>query len=296
MSKPIPVFLNANAGVFSSSLSCEQMEDAAREAGFEAEVFATESREEMVSQLEKLVSQKRERIAVAGGDGTVALAVQVLAKTDTALGIIPQGTFNNFATSLNLPMDLSAALQVVSEGTPASVDLGCVETSTHKPRFFTEAAGVGLFADGLALYGKGSNKNFFRGVKALTRVLLSIRARRLNLVLDGEEDTHRAVMCTCANTFRMAQGVPVAPGAKLNDGMLDVIIVGDLSPSEILSYYKAFRTQTHFQLPKVTHARARRIEISGRRRWNVHCDDAFVGATPASVTAVAGALKVLLPG
>jgi diacylglycerol kinase (ATP) len=294
MSTPIPVFLNANAGVFSSSLSAEQMQIAAREAGVEVEPIVTDSTDEMTARLKQLVESKCERIAIAGGDGTVALATQVLARSSTALAIIPQGTFNNFATALRLPQDLPSALRVLREGEVRDVDLGCVEVSEHHPRFFTEAAGVGLFADGLALYGKGSNKNFLRGLKAITRVLLSFSARRLELSFDGEKYSERAVMCICANTFRMAQGVPVAPGAKLTDGALDVVLVGDLSPGEVLSYYHAFRAQTHLDLPKITHRRARKITISGRRHMNVHCDDAFVGTTPATISSQPGALKVLL--
>lgn len=294
MSTPIPIFLNANAGAFSSSLSIEQMQVAAREAELEAEIIATESSEEMIARLKEFVAQKCERVAVAGGDGTVALAAQVLARSETSLAIIPQGTFNNFATALRLPMDLPSALKVLKTGTVRAIDLGCVEVSNHAPRFFTEAAGVGLFADGLALYGKGSNKNFLRGLKAFTRVLMSVRARRLQLNFDGQEYTERAVMCICANTFRMAQGVPVAPGAKVTDGQLDVVLVGDLSIGEIVSYYRAFRAQTHLQLPKVTHVQAKQIKISGKRKWNVHCDDAFVGLSPASVSVQPGALKVLL--
>jgi diacylglycerol kinase (ATP) len=294
MSTPIPVFLNANAGVFSSSLSAEQMQAAAREAGLEVEPIITDSTDEMAARLKRFVEEKRERIGIAGGDGTVAIAAQVLARSETALGIIPQGTFNNFATALRLPQDLPSALRVLREGEARDVDLGCVEVCEHRPRFFTEASGVGLFADGLALYGKGSNKNFLRGFKAITRVLLSLRARRLELTLDGQKYSERAVMCICANTFRMAQGVPVAPEAKLTDGALDVILVGDLSPGEVLSYYRAFRAQTHLDLPKITHHRAKRITITGRRHMNVHCDDAFVGTTPATISSQPRALKVLL--
>lgn len=289
----IPILLNANAGVFSSSLSVEQMLTATQDAGLDAEPIATRSKAEMVKRLQYFVEQKYERVAVAGGDGTIALATQVLARTDTALGIIPQGTFNNFATALRLPTDLPSALRVIATGEARDIDLGCVKVAKYRARYFTEAAGVGLFADGLALYGKGSNKNFFRGLKAFTRVLLSLRARQLSLVLDGEEFTHRALMCTCANTFRMAQAVPIAPGAKLTDDTLDVVIVGDLSPGEILPYYRAFRSQTQASLPKVEHLRAKEIKITARRRINVHCDDAFVGLTPASISSAAGALKVL---
>lgn len=92
----------------------------------------------------------------------------------------------------------------------------------------------------------------------------------------------------------MAQGVAVAPDAKVTDGQLDVIVIGDLSVGEMLRYYRAFRAQTHLSLPKVSSYRAREIKVSSRRRLNVHCDDAFVGLTPATMIAQANAITVLV--
>src|SRR5690606_7897262 len=183
-----------------------------------AEVIATHSRKQMRAKIRELVKAEAPTIAVAGGDGTVALAVQELARSESTLGIIPQGTFNNFATALRLPLDLPSALRVLQSGETREVDLGQVEVASHGKRYFTEAAGVGLFADALALYGKGSNKNFSKGVRALTRLLFSFRARRLTLRIDGDTHIERAVMCTVANTYRMGQGVAIAPGAQVTDG------------------------------------------------------------------------------
>jgi YegS/Rv2252/BmrU family lipid kinase len=288
------ILLNASAGAFSSSVTTAQIETLSREIGLSAKVIGTRSRKDMRARIRELIKQKADVIAVAGGDGTVALAVQEVAGSGSTLGIIPQGTFNNFATALRLPQDLRSALRVLKEGEKRAVDLGQVEVASHGKRFFTEAAGVGLFADALALYGKGSNKNFSKGLRALLRLLFSFRAHRLTLRIDGETQIERAVMCTVANTYRMAQGMAVAPDAKVTDGKLDVVIIGDLSVGEMLRYYRAFRTQTHLQLPKVSYYHATEIKISARRRLNVHCDDAFVGLTPAIMTAQPDAINVLV--
>src|SRR5690349_9625514 len=120
------------------------MQRMAREIGLDVEVVAVESPHEMRWRIRQLVASGAERVGVAGGDGTVSLAVQELAHGDTALGIIPQGTANNFATALRLPQDLPSALRVLNEGNILAVGLGKVAG-----RYFTESAGVGLFADAL---------------------------------------------------------------------------------------------------------------------------------------------------
>jgi len=243
----------------------------------------------MAATIRRLVQERAPRVAVAGGDGTVALAVQELAHSDTVLGIIPQGTANNFATALRLPQDLPSALRVLVEGEVVEVDLGKVGS-----RYFTEAAGVGLFAETLALYGNGTNKDILRALYALTRVVLSLRPHRLRIEADGERHVERAVMCTAANTFRMGMSAPMAPGAKLTDGELDIVVVGDLSRKELVSYYRAIRAQTHLKLPKVSSFRAKEITIAAGRPMNVHCDDRVIGTTPVTIRAEPGALKVLV--
>jgi YegS/Rv2252/BmrU family lipid kinase len=284
------VLLNARAGPLHGHASQEEMRALAQAAGLDANFVATDSPDETRQTLRRLVADRAERVAVAGGDGTVALAAQELAYSDTVLGILPQGTANNFATALRLPQDLPSALRVLANGTVRAVDLGKVGD-----RYFTESAGVGLFADALTVYGARANKNVARAFYAILRVFLSARARRLHLILDGERVIERAVLCEVANSFRMAYAVPVAPGAKLTDGELDVVVVGDLNGvREMWAYYKAFRAQMHATLPKVHTFRAREVRIETRHTMNVHCDDKVIGTTPVTITAQPRALKVLV--
>lgn len=283
------ILMNSRAGALHVTASVDQVRRMVQEIGLDAEVIGTRSPKEMCQIIRRLVQSGAERIAVAGGDGTVALAAQELAHTQTALGIIPQGTANNFATALRLPQDLPSALRVLLDGEVRAVDLGKVND-----RYFTEAAGVGLFADALALYGSGTNKAIFRALVILVRLILALRAQRVRLIVDGEVHTERAVMCTAANAYRMAYAAAVAPGAKLTDGELDIIVVGDLTRGELLSYYRAIRAQMHLGLPKVTTFRAKEVTLLSARRRNVHCDDRVVGITPVTITAQPGALRVLL--
>jgi YegS/Rv2252/BmrU family lipid kinase len=280
--------MNANAGKLKLTAGPDEMRRMAGEVGLDCEIVETKSEDEMHATLDRLVAAGVGRVAVAGGDGTVNAAVQHLAKTNTALGIIPQGTANNFANALRLPLDLPSALRVLREGKVQEVDLGFAHG-----KYFTEAAGVGLFADALTLYG-GSNKNPFKGLYTMFRLLLSLRASRIRLTVDGKVVGERAVMCTVANTFRMANALPVAPEARITDGLLDIVILGDLTRLEIWSYYRAFRAQTHLGLPKVNSMRAKEVRIEARRRMAVHVDDKVIGVTPVTITTQPGALKVLV--
>lgn len=283
------ILVNCSAGANRTDKERNGMRELFTELGVHGEVIETASADEMDSLLDRIVADGADRVGISGGDGTVSRVVQKLAHTGTALGILPGGTANNFATALKLPMDLPSAIRILEEGVVREIDLG-----KARGRYFTESAGVGLFADILAAYGKGTNKSFFRGVYAMLRVFCSMKTHRIRLAIDGKVHTERAVMCAIANSFRMAEGIAVAPDAKLTDGQLNVVIIGDLKRSELLPYYRAFRAQTQQSLPKVSTVRAREVHINGPSNMNVHLDDQVVGTTPIDIASEPRALKVLV--
>jgi YegS/Rv2252/BmrU family lipid kinase len=281
--------MNDNAGKFKFTPGVEDMKTMIEHLDLRIDVIGTKSEQHMIQTLRELIDRGVERVAVAGGDGTVTTAIQMLARCETALGIIPQGTANNFATALRLPQDLPSALRVLQEGEIVEVDLG-----KSCGRYFAESAGVGLFADALSLYGRDSNKNVWRSFLTVCRLIFGLRPHRLMLTIDGVKHEEPAVFCVAANSFRMAHALAVAPSAKLTDGELDLVILGNLDRKELFSYYKAMRQQMHITLPKVKLYRAKEVRIEARRRMPVHSDDKVPCTTPVTITAEHKALKVIV--
>lgn len=283
------ILLNEKAGALHATPGEEDIRKMVEDMGFPADVRTMKTPEETKATLRKLRDMGSERVAVAGGDGTVGLAVQEMVGAETALGIIPQGTANNFANALRLPEDLPSAVRLLYEGEVQEVDLGFVNG-----RYFTETAGVGLFADALATYGKGHNKNPIRTLYAVLKMIIGLRSRRLKLTIDGERVVEKAVYCGVANSFRMAHLLPLAPSAKVTDGELDVIVFGDLTRGELLPYYRALRAQMHLTLPKTEDYKARTIKIESSTPMVVHADDQIVGHTPVTIEVKPKALKVIV--
>jgi YegS/Rv2252/BmrU family lipid kinase len=281
--------MNDNAGKFKFTPGVAEMKKMIEHLDLRLEVIGTKSEQHMIQTLRELVDRGAERVAVAGGDGTVTTAVQILARCETALGIVPQGTANNFATALRLPQDLPSALRVLQEGEIKEVDLG-----KSCGRYFAESAGVGLFADALSIYGRESNKNLWRSLYAVARIVFGLHPHRLILTIDGKKHEEPAVFCVAANGFRMAHSLAVAPSAKLTDGELDLVIIGDLDRKELFTYYKAMRQQMHITMPKVKLFRAKEVRIESRRRLAVHSDDKVPCTTPVTITAEPKALKVVV--
>jgi diacylglycerol kinase (ATP) len=200
------------------------------------------------------------------------------------------GALSRFATALRLPMDHPSAFRVIAEGEERDVDLGEAEGE-----YFTEAAGVGLFADALALSGSGRpTKSLMRTLAAILRLWLTHHPHRLTLVIDGQRHTEEAVMVTVANSFRLGYAIPIAPTARVTDGQLDVVILGPLTRGELMPYFHAIRAQSHTHLPKVLVMKAQEVQISARRPLGVHVDDRVRKRTPVTVRVAPGALRVMV--
>jgi diacylglycerol kinase (ATP) len=289
INKNCMILFNATAGYMKISPKVEVFARIAKQVGLDTGIVPTKNKAEMMQRIKEYKDVGVKKIVVAGGDGTVAAAVQEMAYSNIPFGIIPLGTYNNFATALRLPPDIASAMRAIKVGDTKTVSLGKANDT-----YFTESAGVGLFADALDLYGIGRSKNIFLSAWAILRLAYSLPTHRVNLTIDGKPYMDKAVMCTVANSFRMGAALPIAPEARLTDDVLDLVIIGDLTYSEIIPYYKAVRSQMHPALPKVTVIKAKEVTIESLWNINVHADDSVIGQTPTTITIAPKALRVIV--
>ncbi|MCC2672285.1 MAG: protein bmrU [Armatimonadetes bacterium] len=288
-SQRLVIFANKFAGTLARSRGGSPLENYARAAGFEPEVIYTRSSTQLQRILREKVAEKIDRVVIAGGDGTIHAAVQVLANTDTAVGILAQGTANNFANSLRLARDLPTAFQTIARGNIRDIDLG-----EANGEYFTEGAGVGVFADALSVAGCGRTKSIPRTLRTLVQLLVTNRRYRLTLVIDGVPYTEEVLDVEVANTHCLGLNMPIAPTANLSDSQLDVVVFKALSRREWIPYFKAIYAQAHLDLPKVVHFRAKTVEIHSRRPITAHVDDRAWRRTPLTIRMVPRGLKVFV--
>jgi YegS/Rv2252/BmrU family lipid kinase len=233
-------------------------------------------------------------VIAAGGDGTVAEAAEGLVSSETALGILPLGSIMNMARALCIPRDLGAAARLIAEGRILAMDVGRV--SDH---VFLEAGGVGLAA-GLFGYfkrldqGPGSNWGVLR---AMVRFVRQMRSPRMVVVADGQRFDVAAPQVTVSNGPYVGAAYVLAPGARLDDGFLDVVIFRDMGVARVLLHM--LRVAGGRPLPPPSGAqylRARWVEVSVRRKRPapVHADGDVVGITPTRFEVVPAALRVIV--
>ncbi len=244
----------------------------------------------------RLASQAVERgaeaVVAAGGDGTLGEVVNGIAQSGAHLGLLPLGTGNDFARSLGLHNDLARAVHTLFHGTPQPVDLGRTQN-----RWFINVAGCGF--DAIVAERVNRGIRFLHGTSAylaaVAQSLLTLRPVPMELTLDGEIRKVRGVLCAVANAPMYGGGMKIAPQAQIDDGWLDICLIGDASKLEFIRAFPRVFAGTHDTHPKVTMFRARHILIESEPFLPVLVDGEVIGTTPAEFTITPSALQLLLP-
>jgi diacylglycerol kinase (ATP) len=161
-----------------------------------------------------------------GGDGTVNEAARALVHTEVPLAIVPAGSGNGLAWDLALPFDPRAALTVAARRHTRAIDAGQVDDC-----LFFNIAGVGIDAVIAAQFAtRGLARRGPIGyLKLTTAALMRYRAQTYALTIDGERFEHRAMLIALANGRQYGNRASIAPGAKLDDGLLEIVVVEALS-------------------------------------------------------------------
>ena len=165
-------------------------------------------------------------IVAWGGDGTMNEIGSAIAFTDTALALVPSGSGNGLARELRIPFEASAALELAFIGAERTIDAGEIDQ-----RLFFNVAGVGLDARVAHRFAAdGLQKRGFSRYMALTmRELASYQPDRLAITTGASTLQTSSLLVAIANGRQYGNGAVIAPRARLDDGLLDLVIVSTRS-------------------------------------------------------------------
>ena len=227
-------------------------------------------------------------VVAVGGDGLVSLAVQGVARSGVPLGIIPTGTGNDIARDLGLPLrDPEAAADLVAAGATREVDLG-----RAGERWFAGVLGSGFDS----MVNERANRMSWplgrsRYNVAILAELRTFRPLAYTLTLDGEVWETEAMLVAVGNTSSYGGGMRVCPGARPDDGLLDVTLLGPLPTWEFLRVFPSVYRGTHVRHRAVTVRTARRVTLVAEG-VTAYADGERVGELPVDIAVVPGALRV----
>jgi diacylglycerol kinase (ATP) len=234
------------------------------------------------------------RILVVGGDGTVHEVVNGVQAGDVAVGVLPLGTGNDFARCAGLALPPARLLPALAAGRTRRIDLGTVHG-----RLYINVAGVGFDAEVARAVNAMTRKagGTLPYLTTAMREALRFVPPPLDVRIDGRSwgGALPQLMVAVANAPAYGGGMRVCPRAELDDGRLDVLLVGDVRAWSILALLPTVFLGRHLAHPKVRYVRGSQVQVSGPASVAVHADGEIVGGLPATFTVRPAALELWVP-
>lgn len=230
------------------------------------------------------------RVVAAGGDGTINEVVNGIAGSDVALGLLPLGTMNVFATELGLPGDLERCWQIIRAGRTRLVDL-----PSANGKHFVQLAGIGLDAQAVQETSRASKRRV--GPLSYIFAAAQIAARpppRLRIAADDHE-TQEGSFVLVGNGRLYGGPFPFFKQAVINDGLLDVLIFKRLNYLEMIRYLQDVIFSSEITSPEVEYLQTTSLHVTSEDAVPVEVDGELTGNCPVQFNIQARALRVCVP-
>jgi diacylglycerol kinase (ATP) len=235
-------------------------------------------------------------LILGGGDGTVSSVVDFLADHDATLGLLPLGTANDFARTLEIPSNVDAACETIAHGKVVDVDLGVVGDN-----YYVNVATVGL--------GVGVTQTLTSGLKrsvgALAYPMAAIKAFLTHQPFAGrlifpEGDREpveydRLLQVAVGNGRFYGGGMVVAPDSGIDDHILDVYAIEMGRHRDLLGVARYMKSGDFIRNEAVHQYRTRAVTLETEPVRPINVDGEIVSHTPSNFTVARNALKVIVP-
>ncbi|NED97467.1 diacylglycerol kinase family lipid kinase [Phytoactinopolyspora alkaliphila] len=241
------------------------------------------------AQLATVAAERGDVVLAVGGDGTVGALAAAVVPTGGILGIIPAGRGNDFARQLALPHEPEALSRIFHTSEPRAVDVIEAAGRTVVGSVYTgiDAVAAEYVAAARSLGGAAYHY-------AAVRALAAWKPVHYRVLVDGQEHTPRGYTVVVANSGYYGNGRHAAPAARVDDGILDVIVLTDVPKRSFVSIaMRELYAGTHVRRPEILVMRAREVVIEADRELRAGGDGEVIGPLPMTVRVRPGALRVL---
>jgi diacylglycerol kinase (ATP) len=238
------------------------------------------------------VAEGYERIVAAGGDGTINEIVNGIAgHNNIALGVLPLGTMNVFATELGLPVnDLAGCWKIIQGNKTHRVDL-----PRANRKHFVQLAGVGLDAQAVKETSRAFKRNFGPLSYLISAVQIASRTPPVLRIESEEAITDEGSFVLVGNGRLYGGRFPFFKQAVMDDGLLDVIVFKRLNYVDIIRYLQDVVFTPQISSREVEYFQTKRLRVSSEEVVPVEIDGELVGNCPVEFKIRAGGLRVLTP-
>lgn len=231
-----------------------------------------------------------ETVVALGGDGTVHEVVNGLLQVEEdrrpRLGVVPLGSGNDFAAGIGVPPDpIAAVRRIFKGGQVKSVDIGRVKDGSGRTEYWCNVLGIGFDA---AINIQSRNIPWMHGfwmylAAILRTIILKYERPLLDLDMDGRKQTGRILMLTIGNGAREGGGFRFAPDAKMDDGLLDYLVIDPISRFRMLRLLPEVMRGTHGRFPDVHLGRFQSLRLHSDMALPIQADGEMFAPYAADV-------------
>ena len=270
------------------------------EKGLAGDVFVTDGPGHAAALATEALGRGAMIVAAWGGDGTVNEVGRALVGSATALAVVPAGSGNGFARALHVSLDPREALEIATRGVTRAIDVGVING-----HFFFNVAGIGFDAHVARRFNETAAGR--RGLLPYLKIAMisgiGYRSQRYRIAIQTDPDASapeviesRALVLALANGPQYGYSATIAPRARLDDGVIDLVVVRSrLLPMDVWRARRLFNG-TIARDRSVSFRTFRRVRIEAPRPMEAHADGEFVEAgTVAEVEVRPAALLVRMP-
>lgn len=236
-------------------------------------------------------------IIASGGDGTTFEVLngyyQNIQDKKPPIGLIPNGTGNAFMKELKLEKSgWKKAIDIIAMNKPRSIDVGHFTTG-DKAYYFLNIVGMGFISDvaqaAIPLKWMG---NIAYTVATLIK-LINLKAQKIEMEIDGKRLKREVVFVAVANSTFTGTAFFIAPRARLDDGLLDIVILNKISRLKLLRLFSSIYNGSHIDYQEVEYIQAKKISIGKEFSGRLIPDGEVLGETPAEFECLHKAIEFL---
>ena len=290
------VIFNPNAGHGRAQKLLPQIKSEFANHHIDAEFKFTERPRHGMQMLRETDLTAYDGVIAAGGDGTVFEVINGLqlanGRMSTRLGVLPVGTGNAFARELDLKStDWKTAIEIIAGNKTRQVDVGHFKTGSEA-YYFLNILGLGFVAD----VGQTAAKLKILGnpayILGVFYQLAFLNKHQLTIEIDGKPMQQSNVFVEVSNTRYTGTTFLMAPNAKIDDGKLDITLLGNITRRRILKLLPTIFTGEHINYPEVTTMQAKHIKIATDQPKLLTPDGELMCSTPLEINCLQQAVDV----
>jgi diacylglycerol kinase (ATP) len=299
---PAIVFVNPSAGRGGAGRKIGKVREAFARRNYCVQITESQSRNEFRDQVRAAIGEGYTTLIAMGGDGTMQLLARECIGRPIRMGVIPAGGGNDFAGALGLSADMEEAVGVIVDDKVRNVDVLRVQVAGGRDREAIYLGGGGMGLDAQALqYASGRFLKWpgrLRYVASAVAALRGFKGVQLEAEFPDSEVpkiVKRVLLAAVLNTPTYGGGLRLAPEARLDDGILEVVTIEMLSKLEVLRLLPRLLISGELKSQRLERVRARKVKLTAPRETWFHGDGELLGISPVEIQVLAKALCVLAP-